>query len=87
MSAKLMTKSKKKSGARTAAAWANATAAEASAKEAKVLKTKSDVKPKRLSALDAPAQVLKAVGKPMRAQEPLTTYGDRSPISREAACR
>ncbi len=90
MSAKPVTKSKKKSGAKTAAAPANATAAEVSAKQAKVVQTKSDVKPKRLSALDAAAQVLKAAGKPMRAQELITRYGrycDRSPISRKAACR
>ena len=79
MSAKLMTESKKKPNAKSAATRTRtaAAAAEASAKKAKAAKTKSDAKPQRVSALDAAAQVLKAAGKPMRAQELIATMAEQ----------
>jgi hypothetical protein len=72
MSAKRKTQSKKH-GAKTAAARSKSSAApsKASGKRTKATQTQTqrEAKPKRLSALDAAAQVLKASGKPMRAQE------------------
>ena len=39
--------------------------------------TKADAKPKRVSALDAAAQVLKKTGKPMRSQEMITAMAEQ----------
>lgn len=71
MSAKKKPKSKKKSLAKAATGPTKSAAARAlaNAKKTKAAKAKSDAKPKRVSALDAATQVLKATGKPMRAQE------------------
>ena len=49
----------------------------AGGKKSKTSKTAGQTKPKRLSALDAAAQVLKAAGQPMRATELITTMEER----------
>ena len=43
----------------------------------KAAKTKAEAKPKRVSALDAAATVLKKAGKPMRSQEMITAMADQ----------
>ena len=40
--------------------------------------TKPDAKPKRISALDAAAEVLRNAGKPMRSQEMITAMAEQS---------
>jgi hypothetical protein len=64
------TETKKASKAKTVAADAKAATKKAKAK-------KSEPKPKRVSALDAAAQVLAKAGKPMRAQELIATMGEQ----------
>jgi hypothetical protein len=46
-------------------------------KKSGVQKVNGDLKPKRVSALDAAAQVLKAAGKPMRARELITAMAEQ----------
>lgn len=45
--------------------------------KAKASKANGEVKPKRVSALDAAAQVLRAVSKPMRAGELITAMAEK----------
>ena len=75
--AKSQKKTGKKTGAKTALAKDSSpkTADEAAAKKA----TKADgkKKPKRVSALDAAAQVLESAGKPMRAQELIAAMAEQ----------
>jgi hypothetical protein len=47
------------------------------ASKPKATKAKADAKPKRISALDAAATVLKKAGKPMRSQEMITAMADQ----------
>ena len=56
---------------------ASTTKTAASAKSAKAKKPAGEPKPKRVSALDAAAQVLKAAGKPMRAQELIAAMAEQ----------
>jgi len=56
---------------------ANATA-EAVARKGKAAKTNVAKLPKRVSALDAAAEVLKSAGKPMRAQELITAMAEQN---------
>jgi hypothetical protein len=70
MSAKKKTMSKKKAVAKDAKP-------EAPTKKARSKKATAEQKPKRLSALDAAAQVLKSAGKPMRARELVTAMGEQ----------
>ncbi len=79
MSAKKKTKSKRKGGAKAAVIKTKATTtkAEASAKSGKAKKPAGEQKPKRVSALDAAAQVLAKAGKPMRAQELITEMAEQ----------
>ena len=51
--------------------------AEAGAKKAKAKEAGGERKPKRVSALDAAAQVLAKAGKPMRAQELITAMAEQ----------
>ncbi|MFH1110819.1 MAG: HTH domain-containing protein [Planctomycetota bacterium] len=53
------------------------TAGKAATKEARSKKAAGEQKPKRLSALDAAAQVLATSGKPMKAQELITAMADQ----------
>ena len=88
MTAKKKTKSRKKgrrkavskAGAKGAATKGNAanTTGKAAIKTAKPKKTGSGQKPKRVSALDAAAQVLAKTGKPLRAQELITAMAEQS---------
>lgn len=77
MSAKQKTPSKKKAEAKTASARTKAATGALRAKKGKVAKAVADAKPKRLSVLDAAAQILKAAGKPMRAQELIDVMAKR----------
>ena len=54
-----------------------ATKAKVDAKAAPKAKKATENKPKRVSALDAAAQVLKAAGKPMRAQDLITAMSEQ----------
>jgi len=67
--------------ARVTSAKAGPAKASSSAKSAapksKAAKTSSAAKPKRVSALDAAAQVLKAAGKPMRSGELIQMMSDK----------
>ena len=81
MSTKKKAKSQKKTGKKTGAKTAltkdggTKTADEPATKKAK--KADGDKKPKRVSALDAAAQVLKSAGKPMRAQELIAAMAEQ----------
>ena len=55
-----------------------ATKAEVSAKSAKAKKADSQKRAKRVSALDAAAQVLAKAGKPMRAQELIAAMAEQN---------
>ncbi len=87
MSAKKKAKSRKKgsekaapkTGAKTVAAKGSAAkaAGKATTKKAKPKKTGGERKPKRLSALDAAAQVLAKAEKPMRAQELIAAMAEQ----------
>ncbi len=69
---KKSTKSKKAASPKKTASKKTAT------KKAKAAPTKkAAAKPKRVSAIDAAAQVLKATGKPMRAQELITAMAEQ----------
>ena len=50
----------------------------AATKKARSKKAAGEQKPKRVSALDAAAQVLKSAGKPMRAQELITVMAEQN---------
>jgi hypothetical protein len=78
MSAK-KTKSTRKGGAKAAVVKTQVarTKAEPSAKSAKAKKPAGEQKPKRVSALDAAAQVLAEAEKPMRAQELLAEMAEQ----------
>ena len=69
----------KKAAAKSAVAKDSAatTKAEAVAKKGKAAKTNVAQKPKRVSALDAAAEVLRKVGKPMRAQDLITAMAEQ----------
>lgn len=69
-------KSAKKPSKKAAAKTAVAKPETATTKKAKPQKT-GDAKPKRVSALDAAAQILAKVGKPMRAQELITAMAEQ----------
>ena len=83
MSKRKKTKSKGKRTAKAATAKTKAAtkptarAKRAKAKKAPSKKTTGKKKPKRVSALDAAAQVLKAAGKPMRAQELIAAMAEQ----------
>ena len=79
MSAKKKTKSKRKGGVKAAVGKTKAatTKAEAATKKAKTKKAGGKQKPKRVSALDAAAQVLAKAEKPMRAQELIATMAEQ----------
>ena len=73
-------KSKRKASAKGEAAVAKEEKVEAPAKASKKAKSKKAVgesKPKRVSALDAAAQVLAKAGKPMRAQELIAAMAEQ----------
>ena len=53
-------------------------AAKAKATKTATTKPKGEAKPKRVSALDAAAQVLKAAGKPMRAPELIVAMAEQN---------
>ncbi|MCO6437301.1 MAG: winged helix-turn-helix domain-containing protein [Phycisphaerae bacterium] len=65
---------KTKGGAKAKKGAAKSTAKNASAKDTKA---ERPAKPKRTSALDAAATVLKSAGKPMRAQELIATMAEK----------
>ena len=91
MSAKKKTKTPKKAGKKPGAkkAAAKGSATKVATKRARPKKAGGERKPKRLSALDAAAQVLKGAGKPMRAQELIALMQERglwkSPAGRTPA--
>ena len=68
---------KAKTAAKPAKAKTPKTAKSAEAKTPKTTKSKADAEPKRLSALDAAAQVLAKAGKPMRAQELIAAMAEQ----------
>ncbi|MCO6438998.1 MAG: winged helix-turn-helix domain-containing protein [Phycisphaerae bacterium] len=74
-----MATTKKTGSKRTKRAAKKASAAKAATKNAsaKGTKVETTLKPKRVSALDAAAQVLKAAGKPMRAQELIAAMAEQ----------
>jgi len=78
MSTKTKTKSKKKADAKGTATKAKAKAESAAPKNAKTMKPAGEKKPKRVSALDAAAQVLAKAGKPMRAQELIAAMAEQN---------
>lgn len=69
-------KTKKKAAAKAAVAKTKGAMTEAPA-SAKAKKPAGDQKLKRISALDAAAQVLKRAGKPMRARELITAMAEQ----------
>ena len=69
MNTKKKAKSQKKKGKKTAVAKGSTPKAADESAAKKTKKADGKKKPKRVSALDAAAQVLKSAGKPMRAQE------------------
>ena len=74
---KKSTKSKKAASPKKTASK-KTTPKKTATKKAKAAPTKkATAKPKRVSAIDAAAQVLKATGKPMRAQELITAMADQ----------
>lgn len=79
MSAKKKTKSKRKGGAKAVGGKTKAatTKPEASAKSVKGKRAGGEQKPKRVSALDAAAQVLAKASKPMRARELITAMAEQ----------
>ena len=80
MSAKSKTESKRKGGAKAAVVKTMAAKIKpaGSAKSAKAKKPAGESKPKRVSALDAAAHVLKAADRPMRAQELIAAMAEQS---------
>ena len=74
------TKSKRKGGAKAAVVETMdaATKAEVGAKSAKAKKDDGEKRPKRISALDAAAQVLAKAGKPMKAQELIAAMAEQN---------
>ncbi len=74
------TKSKRKGGAKAAVVKTQAakTKLAGSAKSAKAKRPAGETKPKRVSALDAAAQVLAKAGKPMRAQELIAAMAEQN---------
>ena len=79
MSTRKKSKSKKKAAtkAEVKAAVVKTEAAKAATKKAKSKKAAGEQKPKRVSALDAAAQVLAKAGKPMRAQELIAAMAEQ----------
>ena len=75
------TKSKRKAGSKSKAATAKAESPKATSttktKKAKPRRAGDEQKPKRVSALDAAAQVLATSGKPMKAQELITAMAEQ----------
>jgi len=76
MATKTKSRKKKTTKAKKATSSKKAATKKAKTKATKPAAAKPD-KPKRVSAIDAAAQVLKKVGKPMRAQELITAMAEQ----------
>ena len=78
MATKTKKRTKKSTKSKKATSSKKSVSKKTAAKKAKTAPTKkATAKPKRVSAIDAAAQVLKATGKPMRAQELITAMADQ----------
>ena len=78
MATKTKKRTKKSTKSKKATSSKKSVSKKTAAKKAKTAPTKkATAKPKRVSAIDAAAQVLKTTGKPMRAQELITAMADQ----------
>jgi len=73
----MATKTKKRTKKSTKSKKATSSKKTATKKSKAVSATKATAKPKRVSAIDAAAQLLKKTGKPMRAQELITAMAEQ----------
>ena len=78
MATKTKKRTKKSTKSKKATSSKKSVSKKTAAKKAKTAPTKkATAKPKRVSAIDAAAQVLKTTGKPMRAQELITAMAEQ----------